>query len=116
MLLSIWILTGLTFLIGCATGICCLRKRTSFPDTRTGYHMAKAMRDKESWEKANRAAGLLGIFGSIAGFLVIPALLLWLSVPLTNILLCYFFIVILFLVMILWIPLLLLKRPNGKDS
>lgn len=78
--------------------------------------IGKAMRDKESWEKANRAAGLLGIFGSIAGFLVIPALLLWLSVPLTNILLCYFFIVILFLVMILWIPLLLLKRPNGKDS
>ena len=112
MFYAILIINGITLLIGILTGICCLRKREAFPDTRAGYHMERATQDQESWKKANQMAGLLCILGSAVGFLIIPFLLFFLSVPLWGILCCYFFIVLLFLLLVLWVPLLLLKKKK----
>lgn len=114
MIYAIIIINGITFLVGFLTGICCYRNRKTFPDTRAGYHMEKATRDQQSWEKANRTAGILCIIGSIVGFLMLPCLFLLLSVPQVVILYSYFFIVLLFFLLVLCVPLLLLKRKNKR--
>ena len=112
MFYAILIINGLTLLIGILTGICCLRNRKSFPDTRAGYHMERAMQDQESWKKANQMAGLLCILGSVVGFLIIPFLLFFLSVPLWVILCCYFFIVLLIIHLVDSEEILLLKKKK----
>lgn len=51
------------------------RKRSSFPDTRTGYHMGEAMASQAAWEYANRAAG--AVCGAVGVVFLAAGLLLW---------------------------------------
>ena len=61
-------------LILLGTGLSLLKKHSPYPDFSSGYHHKAAMESRETWETANRRAGILCIAEGIFLFLARPAL------------------------------------------
>lgn len=72
---TVVILYQVLALIFAVTGIIVLRNRSSFPDTRAGYHGKEAMKNKENWEYANGFCGKLCLICAVV-FLLIPRVLM----------------------------------------
>lgn len=72
---TVMLLYQVLALIFAVTGIVTLRKRSSFPDTRAGYHGKEAVKNKENWEYANGFCGKLCLICAVV-FLLIPRVLM----------------------------------------
>ena len=73
-----YIIYGLSILILLAVGVILLKKRSRYPDTRTGYHVKEAMVSSQTWNRANSIAGKLCLMG---GAMFAGEGLLWIFVP-----------------------------------
>lgn len=55
----------LQFVIYCGLGVVLIFKHSEFPDLRVGYHIKTAGKNRESWDYANRTAGVTSLLASL---------------------------------------------------
>lgn len=111
-MLLIWILYALSALVACLVGYLCLRGRSTYPDTSTGYHTRLSIRDAESWAIGNNAGGRLSILVGVVAFVVAPAVMAVLDVSMGFLLAAYFVFALIWVLSFMAVPYWLLKRRD----
>lgn len=61
-------------LILLGTGLFVWKKHSPYPDFSSGYHHKAAMESRETWETANRRAGIVCVVEAVFLFLAVPGL------------------------------------------
>lgn len=110
-----YVIYGLSILILLAVGLILLKKRSRYPDTRTGYHVKEAMISSQTWNQANSIAGRLCLMG---GAMFAGEGLLWIFVPanLTLRLMLFLALWAVEIPCIIYLPAKWLKRCENRQN
>lgn len=116
MRLALVLLSLLEGVIFAATSFIVLKKRSIFPDTRIGLHMAQATQSEATWVYANTIAGKVCLIGACA-LLALAAVLFWTDFEKATALLLFFAVSVLAILAVLLLPTYLLrKKLHGSSS
>lgn len=94
------------------TGIVLIKKHSEYPSVETGYHMKPVMKNKETWDHANRLAGRLCIICSIV-FLILFVCIFCIKVSWETALVLFFVFCLLSIGVILFLP-CIFSGKNGR--
>lgn len=111
-MLIVWLLYGLTALVSALIGYTCLRRRSEYPNTSTGFRFGLAVTGPEAWIYANDICGRVSVIAGFIAFLVVPVILSCMAASMAWFLGVYFFLVILWLLAVALVPLYLVKREH----
>lgn len=108
--IAILVLNGVTAFIGILVGLLCWKKHSPFPRTEVGYHVGEAMQQEQAWEKGNKYAGKLCLFGGLAFFVLLPLCLFLTGVSKGWLLAAYFMSAVVYILLVVFLPARILKR------
>lgn len=111
-LLLVYAVFGLILLV---TGWGMIKKHSVYPSTQVGYHVKDATKSRELWEFANRTAGKLSLVCGVVVWLMMAVF--WLvSAPFGLCLGMFFVVAVMSVCLIIFVPLVLLRRWERKGT
>lgn len=109
-LFIIALLYFIALIIYVVTGYVLLRKASKYPNTDIGYHIESAMKDKKTWEKTNKFAGIFCIICGISGYGFLPIVTYVITASWQFILCQYFITSFLFILGVLFLPRIFIRN------
>lgn len=99
-----------TFFLLNFIGYACFKMQSNYPNTKVGYHLSWAMKDKDIWTKTNKLVGLLCVILSIIPFLLLPIFFYVIELNVNVQILIYFVELVLYTLIIVFLPKKLIKQ------